>query len=504
LLKQAVKPKFLGSIVFRNAAFNAFRFLAFAAMATFLTPYTLHRLGAGKFGLWAMGAGLAVYRLSNFGVTRSLMKFVAAASAMGDYDTVGEYASSAVALFIVSGSFLALVVVLFRDPIVTFLRVPSDLRYEGSLVIAALVVVAAIDLVLSVFGSVLDGYQRMDITSTIMTTMRVVNAFGVVVALELGKGLKGLVLNQALTTVLSGLAAFYTMRWLFPGVKISLASIRIPRVRALFNYGIHIQASEFLLLLRDPFNKGLLSHMLGIEYAGYYEIATKLPCAAFELLRSATMALFPALAKRHSERDWQRIQNLCFRSVALVSIIAVPVFSLLAMIARPLLHIWLGRQTVDLTEAVQMLTFGWLVAALAIPLAILTQACGKPQLLSWSLGAGSVVNVFCAYALIPRLGFNGVIAGVTIAVLTDSLVLYALFSKQFSVIRVQTFRDYIPLKALTFLVAFAFALYWAGHFGASRPVALCLTSALIYLFLSWLLLKNTGMRLITGTDAARL
>src|SRR5437764_8983721 len=90
-----------------GAATNWLAFAATLFVGFFLTPYLIHRLGFGQYGVWAfVESVLAYFTLFDLGIAACVVRFVARFHATGDRDELNRLVSTSLALFLGLGALL--------------------------------------------------------------------------------------------------------------------------------------------------------------------------------------------------------------------------------------------------------------------------------------------------------------------------------------------------------------------------------------------------------------
>ena len=75
----------VGSRIAKNSIFNLIRTIIAVPVMLSITPYIIRHLGKEEFGLWALVGVISSYaQLSDFGITESLIKFIAEFKARGE------------------------------------------------------------------------------------------------------------------------------------------------------------------------------------------------------------------------------------------------------------------------------------------------------------------------------------------------------------------------------------------------------------------------------------
>ena len=218
---EGIAPPEMSGKIAKNSFAGVLRFLVVTAVLFLIVPYTLHKLGNERYGIWALVGVLTTYaQLSDFGIGTSLVKFVAEFWARRDVDRISEVVTTALVLYGLLGAVAGLVMILLRESLVAgVFHVPAELYDEAMFVVTGTIIIFISNLILSAFSSILMGLQRMEITNSVVVVATIVNALGVYVVLENGFGLRGLIINNGVVSLVAAIANFWMAKKLLPALK---------------------------------------------------------------------------------------------------------------------------------------------------------------------------------------------------------------------------------------------------------------------------------------------
>jgi O-antigen/teichoic acid export membrane protein len=183
--------------------------------------------------------------------------------------------------------------------------------------------------------------------------------------------------------------------------------------KATSGYAIKLNSIGIFLLFFDPLVKFCLNRAAGTEAVGYYELAARLIVQMRGLVVSAAMPLIPALAEVKTGRDAQfgkmlrnaqKFVSWAAIGVAIASLAAAP------LISMALLDEW----NTPMLSLNAILTLGWAINLLSLPLYIAAQAHGQ---LRWNIASHIVLaSSVLVSALIPVTAFSQYIVAFGVAI----------------------------------------------------------------------------------------
>jgi len=112
---------------------------------------------------------------------------------------------------------------------------------------------------------------------------------------------------------------------------------------------------NFLSILLTQIDKVLLSHLLSLEYYGYYTLAGLLSGILYLLVFPIREALYPRMVELYSKQDHEGFASVYHLGSQLVTITTVPIMLVLAIYTEGLIYVWSGDLNL-VTNAAPVLT----------------------------------------------------------------------------------------------------------------------------------------------------
>jgi O-antigen/teichoic acid export membrane protein len=439
--------------ILRNTFSSVGRFALLALLAFLVTPYVLHQLGPVQFGVWALtGVFITIIRLADFGIARALVKFVAEWNARRQPVRINESVNTALLLLIALGLIVCLLCLGLQGWLIErVFRLPEALWPEARFIFTTIIVVAALELILGVFQALLDGLQRMDVNNGLAMLNQSLSAVATVIVLVAGYGLRGLAMRSLFITMFIGTLYLLVIRHMQPDLVIHPRYFRLERARALFGFGMNFQVMNLVVLVIEPLNKILLSRFLSLEFVTYYEIANRLLSPLISLFQALAKALYPAASELGATHRHEVMAALHRRSVRYLAFVAWPIYSLVILLAEPLITLWIGPGYTASATALQLLAAAWLVSALATPAALIVQGIGMPHLAMLTSVVTGTVSVIGSLALVTIVGFYGLIGVNALGVAGGAILMLWLFHRVVAIPQSEVFRP-IFTRALPWII----------------------------------------------------
>lgn len=416
-----------------NLPRNAMASLTQVVLSTLLL-FVLYRaliahIGADGVGIWSLVlASGAISRLAELGFTVGVVKFVAGAIGRGDRErAASDVCLGALAVGLLLALGVALVFAVFDFAIAFAVDKP-----EARAAARGLLPIAMASLWLSgvagVFLSGIDGCQRMDLRSVIVTTGTAVNV-AAALALVGPFGLRGVAwahLGQSLFVLL---AAACTLARMLPLRQVSVHGWTWPQVRAFVSYGVNVQIAALMMLLFEPTTKVLLGRFGGLTVVGYYEMANCFVTRARALIVAAFQAMVPAVAAG-SERDANAAIWLYGRAQTLIAFMLPALFAVVAAAAPAVSALVLRRHDPAFCLVAWLLCAGWAINTITVPAYLSNMGTGRLRWNTISHVVMGLLNLALASAFGMLFGWYGVVAGSVLALAIGSLIIVVGFHRQ--------------------------------------------------------------------------
>jgi O-antigen/teichoic acid export membrane protein len=399
-----------------GAATNWLAFAAVLAVAFFLTPFLIARLGKPRYDVWCVVESvLAYFTLLDMGVAACLVRYVAKHHAAADRDGLNRIASACLAVFTTAGGVALLVGV----PVLLGLSGTLTAKADGDpgvlpfmlLMLANL----AITLPLSVFPSVLDGLERYTAKSVVRLAALAIRTAGMVWAVNTWGGLWPLAVVYTAANLLEhGAMAALCFRFL-PGLRFRLGLVDRATLWEVRTYSV----DAFLAMLAGRVTVQTGAILVGLFLPGgqvtFFATAARLVEYAKTLLRTVTTTLTPNVAALEARGDHPAVARLFLTATRWVLYLVLPVHVGLVLFGRPFLHRWVGDEFVTGSfPALGLLSLTLTVGVAQSAASRILYGLGRLRWFARAALIEAVVNVGLTLALIGPFGVNGVAAAVAV------------------------------------------------------------------------------------------
>lgn len=421
----------MSALLAKNAMANIIQMIFTTALLLILYKGISKELGISTLGVWSVIlASISVVRLSEFGLSASLVRFVALYAATGKTHLIPSLITTVVVtMFLGFGSLL---------PILYFaLNAMLPSIFYGSDLITAqrLLPYALLSFWISIIGGVilsaLDGMQKMVVRSRIfMMGQAIFTFFGLifikyfdVLGLAYAQLIQGIFLLSCGGIVLARVfGKFYISSYKF--------SFRI--LREIFGYGVTVQAGVIFMTILDPITKLMIVHDGGASVAGYFEIANQIVSRIRALITSANQAVIPHIASIDSHIP-NVISNFYKENLRVLTFASLPLFSLIILWAHVFSWLIFDKEEEIFFKIFFVVTIGWMLNIFSSPAYFINQGLGEVRKNTVAIGLMVTLNVLLGFIFGYAYGPLGVVISYAISIGSGSIFLIVLFGLRYKI-----------------------------------------------------------------------
>lgn len=414
--------------IIRNTFFNFVGRFSALLVALLLTPYIVSKLGVQAYGIWSLIFVMASYLgLLDVGVGTSLVKYVTEYHTKRDYVALNSLVSTGLVFYLGLSSVVIALAFIFGGDVLRLFKIPSNLMGDAQLILVLAVAILSLSNAFGVFQGVIIGLQRMDVTNIIALAVSVPNVIGTILFLQLGYGLRGLIVNQAVTFGLTTILAVVYSFKLLPELDIRPAFCKGASLRQLMTYGMKVQVSQLAHLASSQTDKLLLGFFLGPSSVTFYELGSKVVLTGKRLSRVMLSAILPAASEIEAKQDGESLERLYVRGSKYLALVASPIMFFLVVGAPLLMRAWMGTGYELSVLAIQALGLGHLVHLFAGVGTAIAKGIGKPEYETRYTLLLLILQITLGIGLVIKMGFLGMLIATPISLIVSSLYFMIIF-----------------------------------------------------------------------------
>ena len=392
-----------------NAVMSVTQIVVISGVLFILYKFLLKTIGVEQLGIWSLVlATTSVAQIANFGLTGSVVKFVAKYIAREEDENVsGVLQTAAISV----AGFVGLVL-LIGYPILKWvlgLVVPDEFLPLALSILPYALLALWVMVITIIFQAGLDGYQRIDQRSLLLMGGAVLHLL-LCFILAPTYGLMGVAYARVIQNFTILLTSWLLLKRQLPLLPFFPYKCDKNIFKEIIGYAINFQVISVTTMLYDPITKALLSKFGGLSIVGYYEMASRMVQQFRALIVSANQVLVPAIADLE-EKTPEKIQSVYLTSYQLLFYFVLPLYSLIIVCTPIISELWIGHYERVFVIFGTLLAIGWFLNILAAPAYFVYLGTGE---LRWNVVSHIAIGLLNAsLGFLLGVFYNGI--GVVVA-----------------------------------------------------------------------------------------
>jgi O-antigen/teichoic acid export membrane protein len=422
-------PAAQGEEAFTIARNVSTRYLAIgieAALGLVVLPFNVAHLGKAAYGLWMLTASVTAYfSILDLGYSGAIVKFVAQYRSRRDYRALNEILSTMFFVFATFGTVTYAAAIAIAMNMDRLFRLTPDQVHTGEIVLLIISLNVAAGTACSVFGGVINGFQRYDLNNIVGTASSVITAAVNVAVLAAGYGLVELVAATTAVRLLTYVVYRSNAYRVFPALRIRAGSFRIARLREVTLFSVYIMLIDWANKVNYSLDALVIGAFLNTSAVAVWTVGQRLAEATQRLTNQLNEVLFPTIVDNDSAARAGRLRSIFVQGTRLSLAAVVPLGGALMLMAGPLVRAWVGPDFSASVLVVRLLTFTVIVRVGNSTANTLLKGAGKHRLVAFTNVVAAIANLALSVAAVRPLGLAGVGLGTLVPVcLAATLVVF--------------------------------------------------------------------------------
>jgi len=405
------------------------RYLAIAVeglLGFVVLPFNVAHLGQSAYGLWMLTASVTAYfSILDLGYGGALVKFVAQYRARRDSRALNEILSTTFVVFATFGAVTYLVAIAIAVYIGTLFQLTPDQVHTGRIVMLIISLNVSVGMAVSVFGGVINGFQRFDLNNLVGIMTSVIAAVVNVAVLLAGYGLIELVAATTIVRLLSYVVYRANAYRVFPELQLRIASFRRARLREVTSLSVFMLLIDWANKLNYSVDALVIGAFIGTSAVAVWVVGQRLAEIVQRLTNQLNDVLFPTVVDNDAADRLHRLQAILIQGTRLSLATVVPIAGAMMLMAAPLVRAWVGPDFAGSVVVLQLLSVAVIVRIAAGTATTLLKGAGEHRLVAFANVAAALVNIAVSIAIVKPLGLVGVAIGTLVPVtIASSLVIF--------------------------------------------------------------------------------
>ena len=254
-----------------------------------------------------------------------------------------------------------------------------------------------------------------------MIILSAVNIIGVVAFLRGGYGLPGLMVNNAIITIITAIGNVIIGFRLLPQLRFGIGFCTRAMFKKLLNFGYKIQVVRIGGLVGTQTDKLFIAYFINLKLVAFYQLGSVIVEQAKGLCLLAVSAILPAISELNALNDLVTMRSLYRKSMKYIACITVVLYVFLILNARRTIAAWMNQDLIYASLSLQVLLIGFFINTLTGPFAAIVQGIAKPEYIMRTSLMQIVLNPCLTIPLIMKFGFMGALVGTALSVSFTSM-----------------------------------------------------------------------------------
>jgi O-antigen/teichoic acid export membrane protein len=266
-----------------------------------------------------------------------------------------------------------------------------------------------------------NAFQRQYLNGGVAFVTAIVVATVNVIVLLSGYGLAELVAATTAVRILSYFAYALNAYRVFPALRIRLSFFNRERLREATGFSVFILIIDLANKLNYSTDAIVIGAFMGTSAVAIWAVAQRLIEIVQRVTDQLNAVLFPVVVDSATIESTDRLQKILIQGTRLSLAMVVPIATVLALIARPLVMLWVGPVFAESVAVIHILSF---VVALRVgnaTSAVILKGSDHHKFLALANISMAVGNLVLSVLLVRVYGLIGVAVGTLIPMIVIAM-----------------------------------------------------------------------------------
>jgi O-antigen/teichoic acid export membrane protein/GT2 family glycosyltransferase len=368
-------------LIFRNSFYNIFGQLLPLIVGFVSIPFLIKNLGIERFGLlsliWVFLGYLAFFDL---GFSRAIIKIIAEELAREKTEEVPNIIWTATWIVGFLSALGCLILTFLAEFLATrVFQIPQALHSESILAIKIIALSLPLVTLIAVFKGVLEAQQRFFAANVLQTLSGTMTYFVPFVICFFTPNIVYLILGISITRFMTLIANILVCSKNIP-------QLLVPRwidkdsFKKLLSFGSWLTVSNIISPLMVYFDRFILGSLIPVGNLAYYTTPYEIVTRVLILPSAVARVLFPTFSSAIAVQNNEEAK-LHSEAIRILSLVLLPVTSVLILFADNGLHLWLGKNfSSESTLILQIFAIGIFFNGIANVPYTFIQSANRPDL----------------------------------------------------------------------------------------------------------------------------
>lgn len=471
--------------LFRNTVTSFISQFILLGIGIITMPYIVHKLGDSEYGIISVVMVFIGYlSFMDLGIGWAVVKFVAEYNAYNEREEIRKIIETSISVFLAGSVAVIIIVFLLSDFLVRdVFNIPEHLRGVSIIAFKLASVGFMFNMLASIYGSVLNGYQRFDITNLIRVIYGLINILGTVFLLYSGYGLLEVVIWNFIATLLNFVLLFVFARRINSAITIAPRFFK-NTFNKILSFSVYTIISKIGLQLIYNLEKAFISSFLPIKMLTYYIIPFNVASKVTVVCTTLGSVIYPAFSAFEAMKEREKVRDLFLKAQKYIFAGVYPITFILFFFAEKILEHWMGIEyALKGGVPLKILSVAFLINSITSEDAILFDGIGKPRISAVIVTISGILNILFAFIFIKLWGINGASFALFSSVTICGFGLMYSTKQILGIGMIRRFADIYFVPLLFSLITLPFIYYFSRFINGLISLIIMLIISLLILYL---------------------
>ncbi|MFL6213178.1 MAG: oligosaccharide flippase family protein [Blastocatellia bacterium] len=382
-----------------------------------MLPFNIAHLGQSAYGLWVLAASITAYfSMLDLGYGVAQVKFAAQYRARRDHRGLNEIVSTLFFFFTLVGLAAMGVGALLAFNLERLFNVTPDQADVGRKVLLIITAYVAVGFPFSVFGGIVNGFQRHFMNGSIAIATTIIVAVANLAVLLAGYGLVELVATTTSIRLLAYIGYRLNAYRAFPALKIRPRFIKLARLREVTGFSAFILLIDIANKINYSTDTIVIGAFMGTIAIAVWAVAQRLITTVQNMTSQLSGSLFPIIVDFATHDDGERLRRVFVQGTRITLAMVLPMSAGLVLLAEPLVQAWVGPNFQGSVPIIYVLAAAITVRVATSPASMLLKGAERHRLVAFVNLVMALTNLILSIVLVRWFGLIGVALGTLIPV----------------------------------------------------------------------------------------
>lgn len=422
--------KLAGSIG-KNTIFGVLGNLAQVGTRLVTVPIVIHHMGLAGYGIWNIIMTTATYmRFGSVGVKSAFQKYVAEATGNGEYETANKLLSTGTAIMLLLSIACLVPISFYSVRIAHAAGVPPEFLTSSAGAIALLAWIMMMANIGAAFEAIVMGGHRIDLVRKLGTFFTVAEAIGIVVVLRLGFGLFAMAAVMGVSELLFISCCYVASHRIVPQIRIRVEFVTSKVLYELLRFAGSYQLVNLLEVLYASIIPFAVLRAFGATESGVYAVVSRIVISAYVLLDAFLPPILSGGAMVYASGSEAKMRGLLVKAFKVTLALSLFPLGFIAVFGPLMAVAWTGQTDPSFRIAFFWVAMTGIFRSFSLLSLVLYRVSGK-AVLDNIRQVIRIIVILTTVVFAKRLGFNGVLAGLTSAELVGMVFMMYALTKTF-------------------------------------------------------------------------